>query len=93
MSKTKPFNNLLQKMTPERRAKIETQVQLALLHLALVERQSSLLYANGDNNFSELENLDDISVSRLSEYIKALGGNLKLVADFPEEEVIVAKFE
>lgn len=93
MTKTKPFNHLLQKMAPERRAKIETQVQLALLHLALVERQKSLGYANENIDCSELENLDDISVSSLSQYIKALGGNLKLVADFPEQEIILAQFE
>ena len=92
MPKTKPFKNLLQQMTPERRAKIETQVQLELLHLALVERKKSLGYTDEDIDLSEWENLDDISVSVLSQYIKALGGNLKLVANFPNQEV-VAQFE
>ncbi|MBW4505033.1 MAG: transcriptional regulator [Scytonematopsis contorta HA4267-MV1] len=92
MPKTKPFKNLLQQMTPEKRAKIETQVQLELLHLALVERKKSLGYTDEDIDLSEWENLDDISVSVLSQYIKALGGNLKLVANFPNQEV-VAQFE
>ncbi|MEH2455866.1 hypothetical protein [Nostoc sp.] len=41
----------------------------------------------------ELENQEDIQVSTLSRYIKALGGNLKIVADFPEEEIVLAHFE
>lgn len=93
MPRTKPFKNLLQQMAPESRAKVETQVQLALLHLALVERQKSSGYTGEDFNFSELQNIDDISVSVLSGYIKALGGNLKLVADFPDQEVVLAQFK
>jgi hypothetical protein len=86
MIRAKPFSHLLQEMTPERRAKIEAKVQLALLHMALSERQKSLGYTSIGIDLSELENLEDISVSRLYEYIHALGGELKLVANFPNED-------
>jgi hypothetical protein len=42
-------------------------------------------------NISNLENLDDIQISTLFRYIEALGGSLKIVANFPEKEVVLAK--
>lgn len=100
--RTKPFSVLRERMTPERRAKIETRVQLALLHLTLLELQQSLGYTEEDiekdinavdPTFSDLENLDDLQVSALSRYIPALGGSLKLVANFPDKEIVLAQFE
>lgn len=100
--KTKPFSELRKRMTPERRAQIETRVQLALLHLTLVELQTSLGVTQDDiekdlgvvqSTLSELENQDDIQVSTLSRYIKALGGSLKLVADFPDKEIVLSQFD
>lgn len=88
MPRTKPFKNLLQAMAPERRARIEAAVKLELLYLALLERKNSLGYTDEEFDWPEFENLDDISVSALSKYIKALGGNLTLVANFPDKEVI-----
>jgi hypothetical protein len=84
--RTKPFSNLLQEMAPERRAKIEAKVQLALLYQALAKRQKSLGYTSIGIDISELENIEDISVSRLYKYIYALGGELKLVTNFPNED-------
>ena len=100
--RTKPFSELRKRMTPERREKIETRVQLALLHMNLMELQTSLGLTedNMGNNIndlqsalSDLENQDDIQVSTLSRYIKALGGSLKLVAHFPDKEVVISQFE
>ncbi len=89
-------------MTPEQRAESELRAQLALLYLILTERQKSLDYTEDDmgkdlgviqSALSELENQDDIQVSTLSRYIKALGGSLKLVAQFPDKEIVLAQFE
>ncbi|MEH1783233.1 MAG: XRE family transcriptional regulator [Nostoc sp.] len=100
--KTKPFSELRKRMTPERRAESKTRAQLMLLHLALVELQESLGFTQDDleknlsvleSTLSRLENQEDIEVSTLSRYIKALGGNLKLVAHFPDEEIVLAQFE
>jgi hypothetical protein len=88
MPRTKPFKNLLQAMSPESRARIEAAVKLELLYLALLERQKSLGYTDEEIEWLRSENLDEISVSALSKYIKALGGNLTLVANFPDKEVI-----
>jgi len=100
--RTKPFSVLRERMTPERRAKIETRVQLALLHLTLLELQKSLGYTEEDiekdinavdSTFSDLENLDDLQLSALYRYIQALGGSLKLVANFPDKEIVLAQFK
>ncbi|MGE5655209.1 MAG: transcriptional regulator [Actinomycetota bacterium] len=100
--RTKPFSELRKRMTPERREKIETRVQLALLQMNLMELQTSLGITedNMGNNINDLqsalfdlENQDDIPVSTLSRYIKALGGSLKLVAHFPDKEVVISQFE
>lgn len=100
--KTKPFSELRKRMTPEQRAESEIISKVALLHLNLLELQQSLGLKPEEieadfNNFeatvAELENQEDIQISTLSRYIKALGGNLKIVAHFPNEEITLAQFE
>jgi hypothetical protein len=100
--RTKSFSELRKRMTPERRAENETRAQLALLLLTLAELQKSSGVTQDDREkdlsliqsaLSQLESQDDIQVSILSRYIKALGGSLKLVAHFPNEEIVLAQFE
>ena len=42
---------------------------------------------------SKLERREDMYVSTLRDYVKALGGELKLVASFPDAEIQVHPFE
>lgn len=100
--KTKPFSVLRNQMTPERRAKNKIRAQLALLHLSLLEYLKSLGYTDEElekdlntfeSAFSDLDNLEDIPVSTLSRYIQTLGGSLKLVASFPDKEIVLAQLE
>ncbi|MEG4397168.1 hypothetical protein [Microcoleus sp. BROC3] len=44
--KTKPFSELRNRVTPERRVKNEIRAQLALLHLTLVEQRKALGYTD-----------------------------------------------
>jgi hypothetical protein len=99
--KTKSFNELRKQMTPERRAKNKARAQLALLYLNLAELQESL-GVTPDNMgqdidilsvLSDIENQEDHQISTLSRYIQALGGSLKIVANFPDKEVTLAHFE
>ncbi|NEP60026.1 MAG: XRE family transcriptional regulator [Symploca sp. SIO2G7] len=100
--RTKPFSELRKRMTPERREQNETRTKLASLLLTLKELQNSseLTQDNLEKNLSiiestlsELESQEDISVSTLSRYIKALGGSLKIVANFSGEEIVLAQFD
>jgi transcriptional regulator with XRE-family HTH domain len=64
-----------------RKSRNVTQVELAqLLHV----EQAAI---------SKLENREDMYVSSLREYIRALGGELQLVAKFPDAEIKVHSFE
>jgi hypothetical protein len=100
--KTKPFSELRNRMTPERRARNKIRTQLALIHLTLLEQRKLLGCTDEElekdlntfeSAFSELDKPEDIQVSTLSRYIQALGGSLKLVANFPDQEIVLAQFD
>ncbi|MBD2500147.1 transcriptional regulator [Anabaena azotica] len=97
----KPYSELRKRMTPERRAENETRAKMMLLHLNLMELKQSLALTNDnlendlsvfDSAISELETQEDMQISTLSNYIKALGGSLKLVAEFPDKEIVLTQF-
>ena len=100
--KTKPFSILREKMTPQQRAESETRAQLVLLHLTLSELRKSLNFTQEEvadklgvvqSALSKIEHQDDIQVSTLSKYIESLGGSLKIVAHFPDQEIIISQFD
>jgi transcriptional regulator with XRE-family HTH domain len=96
------FNELKEKMSPERREKVEERAQAILLGMALQElRQARHLTQQDlaeilDINqaaLSKMENQSDIRVSTLRKLLGAMGGRLKLVAEFPDGEVVIDQFE
>jgi len=98
----RPFKELKEKMSPQRRAKIEAHAQAILIGMALQElRQARHLtqqeLANTLNvnqaALSKMENQTDIRVSTLGKLLSAMGGTLKIVAEFPEGKVIINQFE
>lgn len=42
---------------------------------------------------SKMENQQDMHISTLRKIISAMGGTLKLVAQFPDEEIVINQFE
>ena len=42
---------------------------------------------------SKMENQADMRISTLRKLLAAMGGNLKIVAEFPEGEVVIDQFE
>jgi transcriptional regulator with XRE-family HTH domain len=100
--KTKPFRQLRQQMSPERRSQNEARMQTTLIHMALQELRQTLNLTQQDladklelsqPSLSKLEHQHDIQVSTLAGYIEALGGQLKLVASFPDQEVVISQFD
>ncbi|MBW4633764.1 MAG: helix-turn-helix transcriptional regulator [Iphinoe sp. HA4291-MV1] len=100
--KTKPFNELRKRMTPEQRAESQMQANLALLHLTLSELRESFALTQSDvakdmgvvqSALSKIEHQDDIQISTLSRYIKSLGGSLIIIARFPDREVVISQFD
>lgn len=97
-----PFSNLLKKLPYERRERIETKAQALLLELALQDlRQKRHLTQQQlaerlnlqQAAVSKMENQTDMHISTLQRIIAAMGGKLKLVAQFPDEEVVISQFE
>ncbi|MCL4872235.1 MAG: helix-turn-helix domain-containing protein [Anaerolineae bacterium] len=98
----KSFNELKEKMSPERREKIEDQAQAILISMALQElRQTRHLTQQDLANIlnmnqaalSKMENQTDMRVSTLRKLLSAMGGTLKIVAEFPEGEIVINQFE
>jgi transcriptional regulator with XRE-family HTH domain len=100
--RTKPFNELRKKMTPEQQVESEMQANLALLKLTLSELRESLGHTQSDvaknmgvvqSALSKIEHQEDIQISTLSRYIKSLGGSLTIIARFPDQEVVISQFD
>ena len=98
----KSFNQLLKALPQERLARIEERAQEMLLEMALQElRQKRHLTQQQlaerlnlqQAAVSKMERQSDMHVGTLQRIIAAMGGKLKLVAQFPDEEIVINQFE
>ena len=98
----KSFKNLINKMPKERREKIEARAHEILLGMALKElrkrRKLSQKQLADDLNLnqaalSKMENQADMQVSTLRRILSAMGGRLKIVAQFPDGEFVIDQFD
>jgi transcriptional regulator with XRE-family HTH domain len=92
----KPWNELRDRMTPERqvRSAAHSEAMLLELRLAEVRRTRNLTQVQvaqamqtDQASVSKLEHREDLYLSTLRGYVQALGGELKLVASFPDAEI------
>jgi predicted transcriptional regulator len=97
----KPFENLLAKMSPERRARIEKgakeirdDINLRELRKAVKLTQKELAESLDINQaaISKMESQSDMYISTLRRILEAMGGSLKIVAEFPGGEVVIKQF-
>ncbi|MDX2042129.1 MAG: XRE family transcriptional regulator [Acidobacteriota bacterium] len=88
-------------MSPERRARNEARVQELLDEIALQELRQSLnltqeqvaeALQSNQATVSKLERQSDMYISSLQKFVVALGGQLKLVASFPDRDVVISQF-
>jgi predicted XRE-type DNA-binding protein len=93
---TKNFNTLRDRMSPDRRARVETRVAKTLERMALHElrrarRLNQASVASGmetaQSEISKIENRTDMHISTLQQYVEALGGRLEMQAVFPDKTV------
>lgn len=98
----KPYKNLRDKMSPKAREAAQKKAQQLLAELPLQElRQarhlSQVQLANvlhvQQGAISKMERRTDMYVSTLRSFIKAMGGDLKIIAQFPDGEVQINQFE
>ena len=96
-----PFSELTKDFTPERRQRVtemkrELLAEMPLHELrrarSLTQRDMAKILKVNQPAVSKLEQRADVYVSSLRSYIEAVGGNLKIIAAFPEGEVTITNF-
>src|SRR6266508_2284317 len=99
---TKKFSALRAKMSPDAQARSAARAEAMLLEMQLQELRKSRnvtqveladLMQVEQASISKLERREDMYVSTLREYVRALGGELRLVAAFPDGEIQVHPYE
>jgi DNA-binding transcriptional regulator YiaG len=97
----KSFDTLKTKLSPERKAKIEKRVQQALAEMPLAElrqarkvtqQQLAEALKIKQASISKMESQTDMYISTMRKYIQAMGGELEIIAKFPEGDVKVENF-
>lgn len=97
----KKFAELRAKMTPEAQARSAAVAEGMLVEMQLQELRKSRNFTQVEvaqalsveqTAVSKLERREDMFVSTLRDYIKALGGELRMVASFPDAEIRVHPF-
>ena len=98
---SKPFNVLRKKMSASARKKANEKAKKFLAEMPLQElrqaRQMSQerlaeILNTKQANVSRIERRTDMYISTLRSYIEAMGGELDIVAKFPEGEIHVNQF-
>jgi len=98
----KSFNQLRNKLSPERKANIEKRIQEAIEEMPLAELRQARHFTQEQiassmkikqASVSKMEGQTDMYISTLRKYIKAMGGELEIVAKFPEGNVLIDEFK
>ena len=101
MTGHKPWSELTKNFSPERRQRIDdittqmiAEMPLHELRRARALTQQDLAKALNVNQpaVSKLEQRTDAYISSLRSYIEAVGGKLKITAEFPEGEIGITNF-
>ena len=96
------FSALRARMSPQAQAVSAARAEAMLLALELQALRKSRQVTQVDlakamqveqAAVSKLEHRDDMYVSTLRSYVQALGGELKLVASFPDGDIALRPFE
>lgn len=101
-TRTRPFDELVAQITTKRtREKAAKRTQRLLGELLLGEmrqltgksqRQVAELLGIKQPNLSKLEHQDDMQISTLQNIVRALGGELEMLARFPKGAVRINQF-
>ena len=88
----------LDKLTPARRKRVEERAkvliaeEMSLQDLRKARKQTQVRVAKklgiNQENVSRIEKRSDLLISTLSGYVEAMGGTLRLVAEFPDRPPI-----
>lgn len=99
---TRKFSELRAALSPEAQARAAARAEAMLVEMQLQELRKARQVTQVEvakamcveqAAVSKLERREDMYVSTLREYVRALGGELKLVASFPDGDIQVHPFE
>ncbi|MDL5054625.1 XRE family transcriptional regulator [Oscillatoria laete-virens NRMC-F 0139] len=99
---SKPFKNLISKMPHERQAHIRKKTEILKNTMALRELREAMDLTQEElaNHLqmkqaaiSKFEHQSDIYLSTLRRILHAMGADLKIVAKFPDGEVLINQFD
>jgi hypothetical protein len=92
-------NDIIRKLTPAQRKKVEARAaQLIAEEMTLRQlRQACRLTQQkvakslriGQEGVSKIERRSDLLISTLRDYVRAMGGQLSLVVEFPDREPVI----
>ena len=97
----KKFKDLVAKMPKDRRDRIEARTQAMLAEMPLHELRRARAFSQEtladtlqvkQSGISKLEQRTDCYISTIRRYIEAMGGQLDIVARFPDGEVRINQF-
>ncbi len=97
----KSFNILINKLTDESKARIQERVNAALGEMPLAELRQARKFTQQQiaqslkikqASVSKMESQTDMYISTIRKYIEAMGGELEIVAKFPEGSIKVDNF-
>jgi len=93
------LDDKMRDLSPERRKRVEARAaqliaeELTLQKLRRARKLTQVRMAKalgiGQDGVSKLEKRADLMISTLRKSIRAMGGNLSLVAEFPDREPVV----
>ena len=102
MSGRHPFRELTREFTPERQQRIDTMKSELLAEMSLLDElrrariltQRDLAKMLKVNQFAVdmLEQRSDVYVAILRSCIEAMGGELKIIVEFPEGDITIKSF-
>jgi DNA-binding XRE family transcriptional regulator len=101
MTGHRPFNDLTKNLSKERRASVEVKkrklrAEMPLYELRrahqLTQRELAKTLNVGQPAIAKMERRTDMYVSNLRSYVEAMGGRLRVVAEFPDGDVDIANF-
>ena len=98
----KSFNTLKSKLSAESKARIDERVKTALAEMPLAELRQARKFTQQQiaetlkikqASVSKIESQTDMYISTIRKYIEAMGGELEIIAKFPEGNVRVDNFD
>lgn len=98
----KSYSLLREKMSPEARVRAEEKTKIMMQDMPLQELRQARLISQEQrakslhthqSNVSRIEKRTDMYISTLRGVIKAMGGDLEIIAKFPDGNVKISQFE